>query len=471
MAEYSDVIEYDAKTIFDGNLVIKTREKEILTLDFQDSLPITELVKLELEKSEYVLYVCVIQGGYLLCFIPFLDLPDLNFEANCFDILKRYVFPKNISIADRKYDVVGIDLGTSFCCAAINRANGIDTIALGNIGERILPSYVSYDEENPKCGQVVINRLQNHAKSTVFDAKRIIGKNYTKIKKDESWCFEVVGLNIAEMEQLNGKSENFEIVENDSCLIKSHSIEGEILKYPEEISAVLLKYIKQKSEEFQGKLLSEAVITVPAAFSESQRVATHDAALIADVCIFKVSNSKIQVISQSGDCNLGGRDFDNILIQYFKQKLLEIYGISVPEEKKYKQMLQCQKIKEDLSVIEKYEFDVQEINCEIEEFIPITRKKFEELSKNLLKRIKDTVQVAVNQSKLYHIDKILQVGGGCRMPIVKSLLKEIFENSEICCEDHPEEVVARGAAYYAYYLNLIVSKEKFGKDSKKCSIM
>uniref|UniRef100_A0AC34F9C6 Heat shock protein 70 n=1 Tax=Panagrolaimus sp. ES5 TaxID=591445 RepID=A0AC34F9C6_9BILA len=559
MAGYSDHIAYDAKTIFEGNFYVRTDVKDILSVKWQNTLPLTEFAKLDFRESEKSLFVCYNEetvepfeplnkhclpnfkesllsvtidtnGIYSMRCINLsdkcdhnlchqttktrkekLELPALNFEANCFDILGKYVFLKKISEADIKADVVGIDLGTSRCYAAINRANGIQTIALDNTGERFLPSFIGFDERNPKCGQVVVNRMQFHAKSTIFDAKRIIGRSYSNVKADKNWCFELICLNIAEMEQISGKSEDFEMVESDSCLIKLQSFEGETLKYPEEISAVLLKHIKQKSEEFQGKPLSEVVIAVPAAFTESQRNATHDAALVAgwkkihllpepiaasfayfidrpipsnftfllfdlgggtlDVCIFKITNTKIQVVSRSGDSNLGGRDFDNILIEYFKGKLKKMYGIFVPEEKKYKIMLQCQKIKENLSEIEKDEFDVQEIRCETEEYILITRKIFEDLSLNLLDKIKATIQRAMNKSKSFKIDKVLLAGGGCRMPMIKKYLKKTFKDSEVCCEKHPDEVVAIGAAYYANYLNLIVNDDNFRDDSKKCSIM
>uniref|UniRef100_A0AC35FMI0 Uncharacterized protein n=1 Tax=Panagrolaimus sp. PS1159 TaxID=55785 RepID=A0AC35FMI0_9BILA len=148
------------------------------------------------------------------------------------------------------------------CCVAVIRKNGITTVPLDNNGERLLPSYVSYDEENVKCGQIVVERLRNYSKSTIFDSKRIIGRSLSDIEIDIFWpfgIFEISSKVYLEVEKFNGKSTVF----------------------PEEVSAALLKHIKQKSEEFQGKPISKAVITVPSAFNESQKNATLEAATIA----------------------------------------------------------------------------------------------------------------------------------------------------------------------------------------------
>uniref|UniRef100_A0A914QNZ1 Heat shock protein 70 n=1 Tax=Panagrolaimus davidi TaxID=227884 RepID=A0A914QNZ1_9BILA len=269
-------------------------------------------------------------------------------------------------------NAIGIDLGTSRCCVAVIRKNGITTVALDNTGERLLPSYVSYDEENVKCGQIVVERLRNYSKSTIFDSKRIIGRNLSDIEIDTYWPFGIFEINskvCLEVEKFNGKATVF----------------------PEEVSAELLKHIKQKAEEFQGKPLSKAVITVPAAFNEAQKNATLEAAEIAgwkeiillpepiaaafayfndrsisnnsnvllfdlgggtlDVCIFKIQNNQIEIISNTGDSKFGGRDFDTVLINYFKNALSTQYGISFVKHKKYLLMVKCQKIKETLSVV------------------------------------------------------------------------------------------------------------------------
>uniref|UniRef100_A0A914Q3A4 Heat shock protein 70 n=1 Tax=Panagrolaimus davidi TaxID=227884 RepID=A0A914Q3A4_9BILA len=133
--------------------------------------------------------------------------------------------------------------------------------------------------------------------------------------------------------------------------------------------------------------------------------------------------------------------------------------------KRLKLLLKCQSLKESLSTLEKTNLDADEIDPSVETFIPITRNQFEEMSANLVQEIRLNVEKALNKINLqsYQIQKVLQVGGGCRMPMIKALLKEMFPNSEHCADQNPDEVVAIGAAYYAYYLNQ--------KDKSKCSVM
>uniref|UniRef100_A0A914ZDJ3 Heat shock protein 70 n=1 Tax=Panagrolaimus superbus TaxID=310955 RepID=A0A914ZDJ3_9BILA len=300
------------------------------------------------------------------------------------------MFPKKVEISSDENDIIGIDLGTTRCCAAVNRQNGIETVALGNTGHRLLPSWVAFDEEKDKCGEIVVERLRNYSKSTVFDVKRIIGKTFDEIKIDTSWPFDILQLISIEPKIKFDISDDEK--DDEKFLIKFYSATGLAFKYPEEISAVLLKHIKEKSEEFQAKLLTDVVITVPAAFQQKQIQATYKAAKIAgwknihflpepvaaafayfidrpipnnsnlllfdlgggtlDVCIFKIQNDQLQIIDRSGDPNIGGRDFDNLLINYFEKKLFDDFEIKISQSKRIKLMLKCQNIKENLSTLE-----------------------------------------------------------------------------------------------------------------------
>uniref|UniRef100_A0A914PC99 Heat shock protein 70 n=1 Tax=Panagrolaimus davidi TaxID=227884 RepID=A0A914PC99_9BILA len=160
------------------------------------------------------------------------------------------------------YYIAGIDLGTSRCCTAVNRKNGISTVPLDNSGERLLPSYVAYDEERVKCGKLVIERMRHFSKSTVFDSKRIIGRNINEIEIDLFWPFNLCR-------------------ENNKQLIETDGSNGKRKITAEEVASHLLKHVKQKTEEFQGKKLTKVVITVPAAFNEAQKSATMEAAQLA----------------------------------------------------------------------------------------------------------------------------------------------------------------------------------------------
>uniref|UniRef100_A0A914PS76 Uncharacterized protein n=1 Tax=Panagrolaimus davidi TaxID=227884 RepID=A0A914PS76_9BILA len=402
--------------------------------------------------------------------------------------------PNNLNWDQIKDDAIGIDLGTTRCCCAVSRkTNKIETVALENTGERLLPSFVGYDEKNVKCGQIVIDRINNHLNSTVFDVKRVIGRKFSDIVVDLSWTFSL-------------RSDN-----NDNPLIETTDHCGNlIILSPNDVSATLLKHIKTKSEEFQGKKLKNVIVTVPAVFTDRQCEKTIEAANLAqfdsvtllpepvaaafsyffdreipnnsnmllfdlgggtlDVCVFRIFNDKINIISKSGDSEIGGRNFDIILFHYFKQKLENEFNINNIDKNKYKLLSKCQKIKEVLSAAYDYRhegvkiaffryyffsFDVSDFDTTKDNaFIKITREKLEQLSHNCVEKIKTTINMALNDKNIQpnEINSILLVGGGSRMPLIKKLLHNIFPYAEQRMEINPDEAVAKGAAYYACHL-------------------
>uniref|UniRef100_A0A914R895 Heat shock protein 70 n=1 Tax=Panagrolaimus davidi TaxID=227884 RepID=A0A914R895_9BILA len=260
----------------------------------------------------------------------------------------------------------------------------------------------------------------------------------------------------------------------------------------EAVASDLLRFIKVKAEEYQGKKITNVVITVPAAFTEEQKESTLSAAKLAgwtnihllpepiaaafayflnrpipdgstvllfdlgggtlDVCIFKVEKDKIEIISNTGDSKLGGRNFDTVLINYFKNLLNSEHGITTLKDKKYKLMLECQRIKEDLTTLTNTSLDIDEFDPGKKGEIPISREGFQRMTQPLLNKAKITIQAALFNSNLKEnqINQILHVGGGSRMPMIKQLLLDIFPDAEHRSEEHPDEVVAIGAAFYAY---------------------
>ena len=288
---------------------------------------------------------------------------------------KLYTIPAKIDLINNVVDTVGIDFGTTRCCVAVFRKNKIETVALENKGERLLPSYVGFDEDFEKCGQIVVDRLKkspDYANSTVFDVKRILGKKFNEIEPKDSWPFGIL-----------------EDMENPIIGITKNK--DAITKYPEEVAAALLNHMKLKCEELQGKQLQSAVITVPATFTDSQKIATAVSARLAgwsevrflaepiaaaiayfvdkqipnnfttlifdlgggtlDTCIFKVSNNKLEIVALGGDRSLGGRDFDRLLFKYFEGILKEKFKVDFASRSllKYKLMQICQDIKHTLS--------------------------------------------------------------------------------------------------------------------------
>uniref|UniRef100_A0A914R1W7 Heat shock protein 70 n=1 Tax=Panagrolaimus davidi TaxID=227884 RepID=A0A914R1W7_9BILA len=386
--------------------------------------------------------------------------------------------PKNLNLDKIKDDAIGIDLGTTRCCCAVSRSKGvIETVPLDNTGQRLLPSFVGYDEKNIKCGRIVIDRINNYLNSTVFDVKRIIGRKFSEITVDPSWTFSL-------------KSDN-----NDNPLIETTNHCGNLITLPpSQVSVVLLKHIKNESEKFQGKKLKNVVITVPAVFSDRQCEKTIEAANLAefdsvtllpepiaaafsyffdreipnnsnmllfdlgggtlDVCVFRIFNDKINIISKSGDSEIGGRNFDNDLFEYLKRKLENEFNINNIDIKKYKLLRKCQEIKEALSAVNDYSFDVSDFDTTKDAFIKITREKLEQLSHDLMGKIKTTINIALDDKDIQpnEINSILLVGGGSRIPMIQNLLHNIFPNSEQRIEINPDEAVAKGAAYYSCHL-------------------
>uniref|UniRef100_A0A914PTC0 Uncharacterized protein n=1 Tax=Panagrolaimus davidi TaxID=227884 RepID=A0A914PTC0_9BILA len=296
-------------------------------------------------------------------------LSDFDFKNSP----RVYDIPQKMLVKNLNINAVGIDLGMSRCCVAVNRKDRFELVALENSGDRQLPSHISFKEEDPICGQLVVNQMQSYANSTVFDIKRIIGRNFKDVQIDATWPFEVIETDI------------------NKPMIRVQGYDYIILeKHPEEITAVLLKHMKQKVEEFQGKSMDEVVITVPAAFDTDQKISTHIAAELAgwrkvhllsepiaasiayfvdrpippdfkvllfdigggtlDLCIFRFKNNKLNIVTDFGDSNLGGRDFDSVLYKHFAMVLESNYQIAVNEKNKYRLMLKCQEIKHTLSV-------------------------------------------------------------------------------------------------------------------------
>uniref|UniRef100_A0AC35F076 Heat shock protein 70 n=1 Tax=Panagrolaimus sp. PS1159 TaxID=55785 RepID=A0AC35F076_9BILA len=351
---------------------------------------------------------------------------------------EHFTIPQKPNIKNDEINGTGIDLGTSRCCAAVNRKNKIETVALDNQGQRLLPSYVGFDENKIKCGQLVADRLRYFSKYTVFDSKRIIGRKFEDIKINSRWPFKIINTG------------------NGVCIEVETATEIS-RKNPEQIATALLKQIKQKAEAFQGQKLTNVVITVPATFTELQKCATHSAAVLAgwnivellpepvaavfayfidrpipnnstlllfdlgggtlDVCVFHVANNEIEILSIDGDSQLGGRDFDNVLIDYFHDRLKTEKGINELGDRKYKLIQDCEKIKEDLSAIDKSWLDVDGYDPSKTGLLTIIQTEFEKLSEALLIRIKNCILSAVNKSSAKDIDKVFFVGGGSRMPM------------------------------------------------------
>uniref|UniRef100_A0AC34F2J5 IRG-type G domain-containing protein n=1 Tax=Panagrolaimus sp. ES5 TaxID=591445 RepID=A0AC34F2J5_9BILA len=477
-----DFSKYESEFILDRNIYVKFYEGENKTF----SMPIKDEEKYEINLSVDINGIHTLNLKRCTS-----DQNDNNAKllknenlTNNFEMLSiinqsksKYNIPIKILNYDSSLNAIGIDLGTTECCVAVIRKNGPDFVVLDPVTSlRTMPSYIAFDEKEPKCGQIVVDRMRHKAKYSIFDTKRIIGKRPAEITTDLLWPFKVIN-------------------EQNKALIQHETAKGTDIKSPEEITAVLLSHIKKATETYQSKKISEVVITIPSEFTEAQQTATKNSVEYAgfetihfipepiaaafayfsemdipnqsnilicdcgggtvDICIAEIANDHLSVLSYNGDSYLGGRDFDKILFNHFNAILKHKFGIDVTANtKKYILKQKCQDIKHKLSVADEDWLDVSDFNYDRDDIIKITREEFEGMTSDILIRIKNVILQAIIKAKIekQKINYVFQVGGGCRMPMIKKMLADIFPAANHQCNLYPDWVVAHGAALYAYFM-------------------
>ncbi len=367
--------------------------------------------------------------------------------------------------------IIGIDLGTTNSAFAYMVAGKPEVIANAE-GNRTTPSVVAINKKGERLvGQVAQRQRVTNAKNTVFGVKRLIGRKFSdkEVQKDlEIMPYEIVK-----------KKDGVAVRMGD----KDHT--------PEEVSAMILSKIKADAEAFLGEKVTEAVITVPAYFDDSQRQATKDAGKIAglevkriineptaaalayglenkkeekiavfdlgggtfDVSVLELGDGVFEVRSTNGDTHLGGEDFDNRIVDHFIDYFKNEEGIDLKKDNAALQRLkdEAEKAKKELSSTSSYEINLPFITADADgpkhfEY-SLTRAKLEELVGDLIDRLADPVNKALKDAdmKASDIDEIVLVGGMTRMPAVVEKVKEIFGKDPLQGVN-PDEVVAVGAA-------------------------
>jgi molecular chaperone DnaK len=373
--------------------------------------------------------------------------------------------------------IIGIDLGTTNSVVAVMEGSEPKVIANAE-GNRLTPSVVAYtDKGETLVGEPAKRQAVTNPTRTVYSAKRFMGRRHAEVESEEKIVpYKVVG----------GANEYVKIKAGDQEVT------------PQEVSAKVLRKLKEAAESYLGHKVNKAVITVPAYFNDAQRQATKDAGQIAglevariineptaaamaygldkkkdekivvfdlgggtfDVSILQVTPSEgegdkqvFQVISTNGDTHLGGDDFDEELIKYVAEAFRKENGVDLRKEPMALQRLQeaCEKAKKELSSLPQTDINLPFIT--IDAGVPkhlqmtITRSKFEELIDGLIERCKRPVLQALKDSKLSasDIDEVVLVGGSTRVPKVQKVVKDIF-NKEPHKGVNPDEVVAVGAA-------------------------
>jgi len=377
---------------------------------------------------------------------------------------------------DKKEDVgtvIGIDLGTTYSCVGIYKDGRVEIIA-NDQGNRITPSYVAFTEDNERLiGDAAKNQLTSNPKNTVFDAKRLIGRQFSE-----------------KTVQSDKKLFPFTVVEKKGKPHVKVSVGGKDETFaPEEISAMVLTKMKETAEAYLGKKVTHAVVTVPAYFNDAQRASTKDAGTIAglnvmriineptaaaiaygldkitdeknilvfdlgggtfDVSLLTIDGGVFEVISTNGDTHLGGEDFDQRVMEYFMKLYKKKKGKDVRKNDRAVQKLrrEVEKAKRALS-------SAHQTMVEIESFFdgedfsePLTRAKFEELNMDLFRSTMIPVKKVLEDGDLEkkEVDEIVMVGGSTRIPKVQQLVKEYFGGKEPSRGINPDEAVAYGAA-------------------------
>jgi molecular chaperone DnaK len=369
--------------------------------------------------------------------------------------------------------IIGIDLGTTNSVVAVMEGKEAKVIPNAE-GNRLTPSVVSFTEKGDiLVGEPARRQAVLHPESTVYSIKRFMGRRRSEVAQEETMVpYRVVGA-----------PDEFVKVE----------VRGKQYT-PPEISALVLRKLKEAAEAYLGHRVNKAVITVPAYFNDSQRQATKDAGEIAglevvriineptaaamayglekkaqekivvfdlgggtfDVSVLEVADGVFRVISTSGDTHLGGDDFDEVLINHVADQFHRETGIDLRKDPQALQRLQeaCEKAKKELSSVTSTDINLPFITSDASGpkhlQMNITRSKFEQLVDHLIERCRGPVMQALKDAKLQpgQIDEVVLVGGSTRIPKVQELVRKIF-NKEPHKGVNPDEVVAVGAAIQA----------------------
>jgi molecular chaperone DnaK len=366
--------------------------------------------------------------------------------------------------------IIGIDLGTTNSVVAVMEGKEAKVIP-NQEGNRLTPSVVAFtDKGDVLVGDLARRQAVTNPTKTVYSIKRFMGRRHDEVKSEEKMVpYQVVG----------GPQDYVKVRVGD----KEYT--------PPEISARILRKLKEAAEAYLGHKVNKAVITVPAYFNDAQRQATKDAGQVAglevariineptaaalaygldrkehekivvfdlgggtfDVSVLEVAEGVFRVISTNGDTHLGGDDFDEVLINYVADEFKRENGIDLRKDTMALQRLQeaCEKAKKELSSASTTDINLPFITADANGpkhlQMSITRSKFEQLVDHLIERCRGPLNQAMQDAKLQpsDIDEVVLVGGSTRIPKVQELVTKMF-GKEPHKGVNPDEVVAIGAA-------------------------
>jgi len=367
--------------------------------------------------------------------------------------------------------VIGIDLGTTNSCVAILESGNPEVIS-NTEGSRTTPSVVAFTKEGERLvGQVAKRQAITNPDNTIFSIKRFIGRKYGEVS-----------------EEIKKVPYKVEQGSNGDAMVRSQDKEY----MPQQISAMILQKMKETAESYLGEKVTQAVVTVPAYFNDSQRQATKDAGKIAglevlriineptaaslayglgkekkdekiavydlgggtfDISILELGEGVFEVKATNGDTHLGGDDFDQKVIDYLADEFKKDYGIDLRQDRMALQRLKegAEKAKCELSTTMQTDVNLPFITADASGpkhmNITLSRSKLEQLVDDLVQRTVGPCKQALSDSGLTaeDIDEVILVGGQTRMPKVQEVVKQLF-GKEPHKGVNPDEVVAVGAA-------------------------
>jgi len=371
--------------------------------------------------------------------------------------------------------IVGIDLGTTNSVVAVMEAG--DPVVIANAeGNRTTPSVVAFTKNGERLvGQTAKRQATINPENTLYSLKRFIGRNFDEVPTER----EMVPFKVSKGSR------------ND---VRVHSTNTGKEYAPQEISAMVLQKLKTDAEAYLGEPVTQAVITVPAYFNDSQRQATKDAGKIAglevlriineptaaalaygldkkkeekilvfdlgggtfDVSVLEVGDGVVEVKATNGDTHLGGDDYDQRIVDWLIDEFRKDQGIDLGKDRQALQRLKeaAEKAKVELSSMSETEINLPFITADASGpkhlQIRLTRSKFEQITNDLTERLRGPFQQALKDAGLAanQLDEVVLVGGSTRMPVVQELVRKIT-NKEPNKSVNPDEVVAIGAAIQA----------------------
>ncbi len=368
--------------------------------------------------------------------------------------------------------IIGIDLGTTNSVVAVMEGTDV-TVIPNQEGSRLTPSVVAFTSKGDiLVGEPAKRQAITNPKGTIYSIKRFMGRRHSEVQSEE-------------------KMVPYEVVGGPNDYVKVHIAATGKDYTPPEISAMILRKLKEAAESYLGHKVRKAVITVPAYFNDSQRQATKDAGQIAglevariineptaaalayglekkknekiavfdlgggtfDISVLDVADGVFEVLSTNGDTHLGGDDWDEALINYIADEFKKEQGIDLRKDQMALQRLKeaAEKAKKDLSFQAQADINLPFITADTSGpkhlTMTITRSQFEKLTDSLFERCRGPVVTALKDAKLKpsEIDEVVLVGGSTRMPRVQQIVKEIF-GKDPHKGVNPDEVVAVGAA-------------------------